>query len=182
MRRKRRHVLRTTITLLILGITTIQSFGSVSVFAADSATTRYKKYLRGKYCNYKIVDVDGNGVKELICSDSDLQYVFTYDKYSGGMIRLLEKGIGKGTAMPQYNRKKHQIWITSVAVHGESEDIVYRLSGRKLTKVTSFSFENCRDWSKPKKYVWVKTYYVNGRQVSKKTYNRKYKAAHKGFK
>ena len=47
---------------------------TVSVMAASSkynaAVSSYKKYMRGKRGSYKIVDVDGNGIPELLMHNS----------------------------------------------------------------------------------------------------------------
>lgn len=166
------------LTAMLLCSATIPSFAANNKAAAARAS--YRAYIRqvsdGELA-YKIVDVDGNGIPELIIHGSGFleNEVYTYRYSDRKRIKLKGVKYGKGYAMKlKYNTKKHQVEIP----RGDTGGYIirfYKVKGTKLSQIKKFEYRNSKHY---KKYG----FFVDGKKVSEKSFNKKYNAATKGFR
>lgn len=146
------------------------------------AVKKYKKYLKNKNGTYEIVDIDKNGIPELLFHNDSTadHYVFTYDRKNKKMIKIRQQVSGKAYYMPvMYNAKKHQVNFRSGATQAYTGDIIYKISGKKAKKVIKFESYCEKNWQKHTSHM---VYLINGKKKNYKTYNKKYKKYLKGFK
>ena len=139
------------------------------------ATGRYKKYIDGLYdCKYKIIDVDKNGIPELLIKDFDNWEVraYTYNPTSSKMVKLKTLRYGKGGIL-EYNTTTHYLGFVTGDTGGYTE-YIYKLSGVKLKKVTTIKFCNGK--------FEKEGYKINKKRVSTKKYKKYYKKRIKSFK
>ena len=142
---------------------------TVPVMAASSkynaAVSSYKKYMRGKRGSYKIVDVDGNGIPELLMHNSSagINEVRTYNPKTRKNVRVGSIGYGKGYNLPiKYSRSCHTVMVCN-ANTGGSEYYIYKIKGTKATRVVRAERFNGK---------FKSGYAINGRKVGYSTYNR----------
>ena len=142
---------------------------TVPVMAASSkynaAVSSYKKYMRGKRGSYKIVDVDGNGIPELLMHNSSagINEVRTYNPKTRKNVRVGSIGYGKGYNLPiKYTRSCHTVMVCN-ANTGGSEYYIYKIKGTKATRVVRAERFNGK---------FKSGYAINGRKVSYSTYNK----------
>ena len=130
--------------------------------------------------NIEYVDVDGNGITEMIYSRFYLGHVvLTYDKNKKCIIKLKEMSTGKG-GYAYYNKKKGMVSL-SVSSTGDEITYFYKLVSNKLRKVKEFKFFRV---DKPMGNSYKRTwrYTIDGKQVNKKQYNKSLKFALRGYK
>ena len=139
------------------------------------ATGRYKKYINSLYgSTYKIIDVDKNGIPELLIKDFDNWEVraYTYNPTSSKMVKLKTLRYGKGGIL-EYNTTTHYLGFVTGDTGGYTE-YIYKLSGVKLKKVTTIKFCNGK--------FEKEGYKINKKRVSIKKYKKYYKKRIKSFK
>lgn len=131
----------------------------------NAAVASYRSYVRGKRGNYKIVDIDGNGIPELIMHNCSwgLNEVRTYNPKTRKNIRLGSIGYGKGYNMVmKYSRKCHTVMLSNYNTGGAMY-YIYKIKGTKSTRVVKAEAFNGK---------FDSGYKINGRKVSHSTYNR----------
>lgn len=145
-----------------------------------AAAKAYKKYMskRSVYGS-KIVDVDKNGIPELLmqCNYKGKWYytLCTYDKRTKKVAVLKKVMAGKDyPAAFRYNVSKKQVYFCQESTGG-SKEIIVKVKGKKVSTVATYQ-------SKRKYPGFSYTYKRNGKKVSQKTWSKKRKAALKGFK
>lgn len=130
--------------------------------AKSKAKKEYKTFIAHKNCDYKIVDVDGNGIPELLMKYRGLNLVYGYNKKQGKMVQLISSDSGRyqdSTASIFYSKKYHKVGI-SCGYFGGQEIKFYKISGKKA-KLKS-TYESYRG-----------SYTINGSSVSEDTFNSK---------
>lgn len=146
------------------------------------ATKAYNSWLKQtkKWPNtpryYDIVDIDGNGIPELLVSTMVESIVYTYNTKTSKMVKLIRMDKGKlmGTGVT-YNTKKKMFSLV-IADTGGSRTRYYKLNGTKITKTAAYEYRNARH------YPGGPYYLINGKKYSESTYNKKYESARKNFK
>lgn len=145
-----------------------------------AAEQAYKKYLKKKSVHgSKIVDVDKNGVPELLteCRVNGRWYYMlcTYNKKTKKVVVLKKVMVGKDFPESfRYNVSKKQVYFNQSSTGGAKETIV-KVKGTKISTVKTFQ--------SIRKYPGFSyTYKVNGKKVSYNTWKKKRAAATKGFK
>lgn len=164
----------------------ISSFAPV---AAASKSAKYKaaekKYLayinknRTGYGSYEIVDVDSNGIPELLISNKKTwkNELYTYNAKTKKMIKLKSLHMGNrtgGSQLIQYSRSKHTVMLLT----GDTKSYtyyIYKVKGTKASLVLKASAS--MDWRTRKT-----TYKLNGAMVSRTKFNSKWKSYLKGGK
>lgn len=175
-----------SIIMIVCVFTSVFTVSSTVVEAKSKkynlAVKKYKKYLKNKNGTYEIVDIDKNGIPELLFHNDSTadHYVFTYDRKDKKMIKIRQQVSGKAYYMPvMYNAKKHQVNFRSGATQAYTGDIIYKISGKKAKKVIKFESYCEKNWKKNTSHM---VYLINGKKKNYKTYNKKYKKYLKGFK
>lgn len=135
------------------------------------ANKKYWRYIDGLWnCKTKIVDVDKNGIPELLIKDNDNWKVvaYTYNPSTSKMVKLKSLQFGKGGLL-RYNVKNHYLSFVTADTGGYRE-YMYKLSGSKLKKVRTIEWCNGR-------------FEKQGYKIKKKRISTaKYKKYLKGFK
>lgn len=151
-----------SITLVVL----LCILNATSAMAASSRYSRavasYQRYMRMQNGRYRIVDIDGNGIPELL-AHTWRNEVYTYNPKTGKMVCVGAIAYGKGYNMPiVYSKTSHTVMISSYNTGGSVREI-YKINGvkfRRLVEAEAFNgkFDN--------------GYKVNGKRVSQYTYNK----------
>lgn len=135
------------------------------------ATEKYKNYVKNLWnCKYKIIDVDKNGIPELLIKDSDNYKViaYTYNSKSNKMVKIKSLSFGKG-GMLKYNTKSHCLSFVTADTGGFRE-YIYKLSGTRLKAVRTITYNNGK--------FGKQGYKIKKKKIS----SSKYKKYLKGFK
>ena len=140
------------------------------VYAASSkyntAVKKYRKYMNSENSSnkcYKIVDIDGNGVPELLFHTWTDNRVCTYNPKTKRVVCLGIIGCGKGYYLPiAYSRKTHCVMISNANTGGNIKEI-YKINGTKAKLVVRAEAFNGK---------FDSGYKVNGKKVRKSTYNK----------
>lgn len=164
----------------------IMCFGmSTPTMAASSkykaAVASYRQLIGQSGGDYKIVDLDGNGVPELVVYNSSkwANEVYTYNVNTGKKKCLKSVGVGKGYNMrAQYFKKKHQVALPTANTGGNSL-YIYKIKGQSATKSLEAEYLNGRYGRFDPAYR--QGYKINGKRVSYATYKKKVSSALKGF-
>lgn len=131
--------------------------------------------MSGKCGSYTIVDIDGNGVPELIFHDKTnyTNELRTYNPKTRKTVRLACVNMGKGYNMPaKYSKKTHTVLLPSASTGGSIERI-YKVKGIKASKVCTLEGRNNKH---SQSGAWV-----NGKKVSNSTYNRTFNKYMKNY-
>lgn len=147
----------------------------------NAAVSCYKKYIGKNSGTYRIIDLDSNGIPELVMHNKSnyCNEVFTYNTSTRKMKCLKSIGMGKGYNMRvQYSKGKHQV-VLPTASTGGSIIYIYTVKGQKISKVLEAEYINGRFERFGSEYRLG--YKINGKRVSLSTYNKKLAAATKGF-
>ena len=153
---------------LILACTMILSC-QVSASAAyakyTKATKTYESWMKKNcskpYSYYDIVDIDQNGIPELLISNSYTQNrLYTYDYSKKKMVLLVKGDLGRNfpnEKIMMYNTKKKTVeivfWDTQKTVRK-----FYQVKGTKLKTI--------------KTYEWGGACWINGKKCSDSTYHK----------
>ena len=131
----------------------------------NAAVSSYRNYMRGKRGSYRIVDVDGNGIPELLMHNSSagINEVRTYNPRTRRNVCVGSIGYGKGYNLPiKYSRKCHTVMVCNANTGGNIY-YIYKINGTKATRVVKAERFNGK---------FQRGYRINGRKVSGTTYNR----------
>lgn len=184
---KKRMVSLFLLVVLSVGLIAGTAAPAQAASAATKAKQKYKSYVTKKNGSYRMascIDIDGNGIPELLYQDwsttstSGKNYVYTYNKSTKKMIKLasLDSGKGGSSYAPYYNKKKHMVALPFFTT-GDGKYVFYKVSGTKMTKDSTYY---------AKRYYAGRTnkwkYTINGKKVSQSAYNKKLKAKLKGYK
>ncbi len=132
--------------------------------AAVSSYRRYMANLWGSNKSYKIVDIDGNGIPELIAHTWTENSICTYNPRTKRTVCVASIGCGKGYYLPiLYSKKTHTVMICSASTGGNTKEI-YKISGTRAKLVLRAEAFNGK---------FESGYKVNGRKVSRYTYNKR---------
>ena len=149
-----------------------------------TVTKAYRTFRRKYYpnANAKQVDLDKNGIKELLVHDGyNYVAVYSYNKRTNKVVKLARVRPGKGYGIPiRYNAKKH-IFVLQSASTGGSDSKFYKVSGTKATLKATYKCRINKSWSNGE-MTTNPTWYVTGKRVSSDTYNNKLNAALKGYR
>lgn len=174
MRQHGRRIVSAILMMVIVGGIASHAFAVNK--KAEAAKASYRAYIRQVSSEeYKIVDIDKNGIPELVIHTPSQNTVFTYQYSKKKRIKLKSVNCGKGYAMPlKYNVKKHQVEIPRGDTGGYTIRF-YRVKGTGISQVKKF------EWRNPNHYKNY-GYFVDGKKVSEKVYTKKYNSATKGFR
>ena len=152
---------------------------SVPAMAASSkynaAIVSYKRYMRGKNGSYRIKDIDGNGIPELIFHESYYRNELrTYNPKTQKSVCLGYVHMGKGYNMPvKYSKRCHTVMLPS-ANTGGSYEVIYKVKGTKVRKICTIEGRNNK--------FCKSGYYINGKKVSNSTYKKTMKKYMKKYR
>ena len=141
----------------------------------NAAVASYKRYMRGKCGSYLIVDIDGNGVPELILHDTRALHneLRTYNSRTKKSVRLGCVKYGKAYNMPvMYSKRCHTVMLPNGNTGG-SYEVIYKVKGTKSSKLYKIEGYNNKN-RKP-------GLYINGKKTSYSTYNKIYKKYMKNY-
>ncbi|MDO4299270.1 MAG: hypothetical protein Q4C59_12480 [Lachnospiraceae bacterium] len=164
--------------------------GTVPAAAVTANYTRaskaYKAWLKkmtsGQYnsLEYDIVDLDGNGIPELMASgyskEGPYSYVYTYDAKKGKMVRLKKLGLGRIMGSGITYKKSKKMFIIMSSDTARSRIWFYKVKGTKITKAAVYEFRSLTQYPKGPNYL------INNKKCSQSTYTKKIKNAQKGFR
>ncbi|MDO4339872.1 MAG: hypothetical protein Q4C91_17550 [Eubacteriales bacterium] len=172
---------KTGLILLILVLVFSNTMPAMAASASYTAASKaYKTYMSKRSVNgSKIVDVDKNGIPELLmkCKYNGYWYytLCTYNKSTRKVVVLKRVSFGKDyPACFQYNTSKKQVYFNQESTGGMIET-VFKVNGTKVSKV--ISFRSMRNYP-----GFTYTYQVNGKKVSYNTWSKKRTSTLKGFK
>ena len=150
---------------------------SVPVMAASSkytaAVKAYNRHVNRYKGNGRIVDLDGNGIPELLYHNQDrgCNEIYTYNAKTKKMQCLTRLGYGKAYAYPiKYSTKKHTVLMMQ-ADTGGSRIYVYKIKGLKKTKLLKATYVN----GKFARFdpAESRSFSLNGKKTSEANYNKK---------
>lgn len=140
----------------------------------NDALKAYKKYFSKNldnydhpYAEYKLCDIDKNGVPEMIVSYmSGVRAGFKIYTYKQSNVKHVKSF--EGGCRVCYNKSKKQIAVLTSGGAADNKMQVFKLSGTKLKKVCIYESKGLyQSYS----LVGVK-YYKNGLKISKSKYNK----------
>lgn len=145
--------------------TTVPTMAASSAYRA--AVSSYMNYMRGKTGYYKIIDVDGNGIPELIANNRTRGYNYneiqTYNPQTKRNIRVAKIGYGKGQNMPfKVSRTCHTVMLPNGNTGGMLYSI-YKINGTSAKEIVKAECFNGK---------FQKGYAINGKKVSKAKYDK----------
>ena len=151
------------ITVFILCITSL-NFSEASVKQDQkNATKKYYALMKNGSGDYKIVDINGDKVKDLLWIDTSSGYYKVYT-YRNSKLKCMKKfDYCKGGNI-YYNTKKHMV-IMVRGQFGGRETYVYSAQKTSLKYIKKYSIEYDRSSGKNKTI-----YRINNKKVSKSTY------------
>lgn len=141
-----------------------KTYGNLLKKKTVTVTTEYGYDITLKANYFTLVDINRNGVKELIVSEdkyADYIYVFTLKrgkaKYIGNMLNKYYNGV-------RYS-KKYKGLVIATGGSGASGTSIYQIKNNRLVEKYAFMVE----------HNMTDEYYFNGKKVSAKSYNTKKK-------
>ncbi len=148
--------------LLMLAAAAVSLFFSMDAQAAPSkktVTKAYKKYVsENSITKYKQVDIDGNGIRELLYRDVSWNVgVCTYNSKKKKVVKIKSVAVGKAEPKIYYNKSKKSFFLIH-ADTGGYECYAIRLKGTKKTTKRKMLYTNG-------KFKKVR-YKINGKKVS----------------
>lgn len=176
---EKRNMLRRIMLMLcavVVAISTVLGSGVTEVQAASKAKkamAAYAKYLQdgshwnmdGKMTSFGLIDVNRDGIKELVVYDEStystrlIGYVSGKTKVLGGCMRGEIEIYSKKKIFALYDSAGGGIYAT----------LYYKYDGKKVKELTRY--ESCEG---------EETYFLKGKSVSKKKYNKYIKSLHLG--
>ena len=136
------------------------------------AIAKYKAYLKKNKGWYSMIDIDGNGIPELIIHNRTKMRneLYTYSPRAKRTVCLKYMEWGKDWMKPKYSRTLHTV-LFPISDTGGYKWYAYRVGGTKAKLVLRTEYINGRHARLGSKYK--KGYKVNGKRVSKATYSAK---------
>ena len=182
-RREFRHIMTAALVTLACMVGIFACPTEAHAVSKATVTKAYRAFKRKNYpnANTKQVDLDKNGINELLVHDG-YNYVaaYSYNRSTKKVVKLARVRPGKGYGMSiRYNAKKH-IFVLQSASTGGSDSKFYKVSGTKATLKATYRYRNNKRWSNGE-LTTNPTWYVMGKKVSSGTYANKLNAALKGY-
>ena len=146
------------------------------------AVSKYHQFLKGKSGYYAIVDINGDNVKDLLWKDtkeedymgSRYYKIYTY-RY--GKLKCIKKFMyAKGGNM-YYNTKTHKVIMERCYFTGKGT-YVYKIKKTSTKLVKHLEYSNLFN----ENHVREECYKINGKKVSKSTFNKSLSYAKRGCK
>lgn len=151
------------ITVFILCITSL-NFSEASIKQDQkNAVKKYYALMKNGSGDYKIVDINGDKVKDLLWIDTSTGYYKVYT-YRNSKLKCLKKFDYCRGGNLYYNTKKHMV-IMVRGLLGGRETYVYTAQKNSLKKISKFTIDY-EATSTGKKTI----YRINGKKVSKSKY------------
>lgn len=151
------------ITVFILCITSL-NFSEASIKQDQkNAVKKYYALMKKGSGDYKIVDINGDKVKDLLWIDTSTGYYKVYT-YRNSKLKCLKKFDYCRGGNLYYNTKKHMV-IMVRGLLGGRETYVYTAQKNSLKKISKFTIDY-EATSTGKKTI----YRINGKKVSKSKY------------
>ena len=143
------------------------------------AITKYKAYLKKNKGWYSMVDIDKNGIPELVIHNRTkmTNELYTYNPRTRRTVCLKRMSWGKDWAKPRYSVSRHTVIFPQTDTGGYRY-YAYRVSGTKAKLALRTEYINGRFVRFGAKYK--KGYKVNGKRVSKSVYNKKLSSVTRG--
>lgn len=161
MKRIMRRWAGITFAILFCVVNAVPAMAASSQYSA--AVSNYRSYMRQQNGRYKIADIDGNGIPELL-AHTWRNEVYTYNLKTGKRICLGAIAYGKGYNLPiTYSQKCHTVMLCSYNTGGGIKEI-YKINGLKSTRVVRTEAFNGK---------FESGYKVNGKKVNQSVYNKK---------
>lgn len=144
---------------------TVPTMAASSVYR--EAVASYMSYMRDKTGYYKIIDVDGNGIPELLMNNRTRGYNYneirTYNPRTKRNMNVAVVGYGKGIAMPfEVSKTCHTVMLPNANTGGLSYTI-FKISGTSARKIVRADRYNGK---------FQTGYALNEKKVSKSKYNK----------
>ena len=137
---------------------------SSSISAAPSkktVTLAYRSYCaQNKYKAVKQLDIDGNGIRDLVYQNHANYGVCTYDSKTKKVIKLASADMGRSYGQGKLYYRKGYFFL----YHLDTQSYTfyrYRIKGKKITNTKTFHAD-LRNYR----------YYVNGRPVSNRLFTK----------
>ena len=151
------------ITVFILCVTSL-NFSEASIKQDQkNAVKKYYALMKNGSGDYKIVDINGDKVKDLLWIDTSTGYYKVYT-YRNSKLKCLKKFDYCRGGNLYYNTKKHMV-IMVRGLLGGRETYVYTAQKNSLKKISKFTIDY-EATSTGKKTI----YRINGKKVSKSKY------------
>ena len=168
------------IAALVLCITSV-NFSEASIKTDQkNAIKKYHSLVKNDSCYYKIVDINGDKVKDLLLMDrsyesAEVGYYKVYT-YRNGKLKCLKKFDYCRGGNLYYNTKKHMV-IMVRGLFGGRETYVYTVQKNSLKCTKKYSIDYDRSSGKNKTI-----YRINDKKVSKSKYLKALSALEKSCK
>lgn len=178
--KKYKKILFGVIAALVLCVTSV-NFSEASVKTDQkNAIKAYRSLVQDGSCYYKIVDINGDNVKDLLLMDKSYEYAevgyYKVYTYRNGKLKCLKKFDYCRGGNLYYNTKKHMV-IMVRGLFGGRETYVYTAQKNSLKKISKFTIDY-EATSTGKKTI----YRINGKKVSKSKYIKTLSALEKSCK
>ena len=146
--KKYKKILFGVMAALVLCVTSV-NFSEASVKTDQkNAIKAYRSLVQDGSCYYKIVDINGDNVKDLLLMDKSYEYAevgyYKVYTYRNGKLKCLKKFDYCRGGNLYYNTKKHMV-IMVRGLFGGRETYVYTAQKNSLKK----SIETCMRKTKP---------------------------------
>lgn len=177
--KKYKKILFCVVAALVLCITSV-NFSEASVKTDQkNAIKAYRSLVQDGSCYYKIVDINGDNVKDLLLMDkyrTDEGAYYKVYTYRNNKLKCLKKFDYCRDGNLYYNTKKHMV-IMVRGLFGGRETYVYTAQKNSLKKISKFTIDY-EATSTGKKTI----YRINGKKVSKSKYIKTLSALEKSCK
>ena len=166
--KKYKKILFGVIAALVLCVTSV-NFSEASVKTDQkNAIKAYRSLVQDGSCYYKIVDINGDNVKDLLLIEKQSEYneggYYKVYTYRNGKLKCLKKFDYCRGGNLYYNTKKHMV-IMVRGLLGGRETYVYTAQKNSLKFTKKYSLDYDRSSGKHKTI-----YRINDKKVSKSKY------------
>ena len=165
----------TILTVFILCITNVNLSHASIKQDQKYATKKYESLVKKGSGHYKIVDINGDKVKDLLWIDTSTGYYKVYT-YRNKKLKCMKKFMYARGGDIYYNTKTHKIVMVR-GQFGGSETYAYTAQKTSLKYIKKYSIEYDRSSGKNKTI-----YRINNKKVSKSTYEKSLNSQIKGSK
>ena len=178
--KKYKKILFGVIAALVLCVTSV-NFSEASVKTDQkNAIKAYRSLVQDGSCYYKIVDINGDNVKDLLLMDKSYEYAevgyYKVYTYRNGKLKCLKKFDYCRGGNLYYNTKKHMV-IMVRGLLGGRETYVYTAQKTSLKQIKRFT-ESHPFVGNTRKYI----YEIDNKKVSKSKYLKTLSALEKSCK
>ena len=173
MKNRLNFILGMFITFVICITTVNMSYASTRT-DQKNATKKYYSLVKNKEGYYKIVDINGDKIKDLLWMDRSSGNYKIYTYKNGKLRRLANVCYAKGGDM-FYNTKSHKVAMFR-GQFGGNETLVYSVGKTSLKRIRTY------DISRDRSHTPITTdYRINNKKVSKSTYRASLKSYIRGW-